>query len=365
MSKSRFVVPLVASFILIVASLPAFAQWQVAVGEESNVKVGLLLQGQADWSQDAATDGYAQNLFLRRFRILMGGQILPGLTFFAETDNPNLGKATADGKKGISSGLIVQDAYLEWKTSKELFFDAGLILVPFCRNCLNSAATHMTVDYGSASFLASTATNSVAGRDTGLQARGYLFGDRLEYRAAVTQGYREPGSRNPFRSTGRVQYSFLDPETVSFFYPGTYFGKKKMLNVGAGWDFQKDYRAFAADLFVDLPAGEGMSLSGEIDWLRYDGETTFASIPKQDDLLVQAGLYFAGAKLFPYLRYERQRFDDRAKALNDTDRWQVGLGYFLKGHNANLKVGWGRVDPKTAGAKSTNQVTIQLQGFYF
>src|SRR5690349_19781073 len=92
---------------------PARAQAVVKVSDTVNVKFGMLVQTQADWRQDAATRGYQENLFIRRVRFLVGGQVAPKVTFFFETDNPNLGKSVG-GTKTISTGFVVQDAYLEW-----------------------------------------------------------------------------------------------------------------------------------------------------------------------------------------------------------------------------------------------------------
>jgi hypothetical protein len=49
----------------------------------------------------------------------------------------------------------------------------------------------------------SVPTESATGRDTGFQARGYFFGNRLEYRAGAFQGDRDARSHNPFRYVGR------------------------------------------------------------------------------------------------------------------------------------------------------------------
>jgi len=351
-------IALSAFFVLAAA---ASAQLAIKSADDSmSIKFGVLVQPQADWAQSAETGGYAQNLFVRRFRLLVGGQIMPGLTFFAETDNPNLGKTVSGAK--TTSGFIVQDAYLEFRKTDAIFLDAGLILVPFCRNCLNSAATLMAVDYGTYAFVESAATQSVAGRDTGFQLRGYLAGDRLEYRAAAEQGSRNAGSTNAFRFTGRVQYNFLDVEKVAFFYPGTSFGKKKILAIGGGYDTQRDYRAWAADAYFDCPVG-GNSVTAEADFIRWDGGKTFSTILKQDDLSVQAGFYAAGVKLLPYLRYESRHFVDGPVPSKDEKRYQAGVGYYLKGHNANVKLAYTRVDPDTG--RKTSQVTVQLQGFYF
>ncbi len=122
----------------------AFAQLQIKVNDTTNIQFGVLVQGQADWTQDTTDNKYAQNLFLRRMRLMVGGQIVPNLTFFYETDNPNLGKAIPGTTKTISSGLITQDAFLTWKIADPLAFDACLMFIPLCRNCLQSAAATQT-----------------------------------------------------------------------------------------------------------------------------------------------------------------------------------------------------------------------------
>jgi hypothetical protein len=40
----------------------------------------------------AGSQGYQQNLFLRRARLIMGGDFGNQISFFFETDDPNLGK---------------------------------------------------------------------------------------------------------------------------------------------------------------------------------------------------------------------------------------------------------------------------------
>jgi hypothetical protein len=49
------------------------------------------------------------NLFVRRMRLINGGHVAKRVTFFVETDAPNLGR-TINGTH-ISPGVIVQDAF--------------------------------------------------------------------------------------------------------------------------------------------------------------------------------------------------------------------------------------------------------------
>jgi hypothetical protein len=346
--------------ILLCASQNAAAQAVIKVSDTVNIKFGMLVQTQADWTQDAATRGYQQNLFIRRVRFLVGGQVAPKVTFFFETDNPNLGKSVS-GTKGISTGFTVQDAYLEWKVTDAFALDAGLIFIPLCRNCIQSAATLLPIDYGAYSFLHGGPTRSVVGRDTGFMAKGYLAKNRLEYRVGAFQGVRDALSRNAFRSSAHLQYSFFDTET-SYFTTGTYLGKKKVLTLGGGYDVQSDYKAFAADAYFDRPLGSAGALTLQADLIHYDGGRTFADLPKQNDYLVEGGYLFTKAKVMPWVKIEGQRFSSPNSGRSQ-DRFQGGLSYFHQGHNVNVKAGYGRINPNTG--RSTNLFTLQLQVFYF
>jgi hypothetical protein len=45
------------------------------------------------------------------------------------------------------------------------------------------------------------------------------------------------------------------------------------------------------------------------------------------------------------------------------DRYQLGLTYYWRGFNGNVKGAWVRVTPNTG--PSSNQFTMQLQAFYY
>jgi len=367
------------SLALLIALLPAVANAQaiIKVNDVVNFKLGILLQAWADWNGQSNavgdTAGFQQNLFLRRARFFLGGQVAKDVTFFFMTDNPNLGKSTqtltsgTTGVKAPGTGFIVQDAFVEWAIANEFRLDGGLILIPLCRNCNTSAVNLVSMDYGTWSFQESASTQSSVGRDTGFQAKGYLAGDHLEYRAGVYSGFRAPGVKNSFRFAGRLQYNVFDVEKVPF-YPGTYFGKKKILAIGAGYDAQSDYSAYAGDVFFDFPVGGGNGITAQADYIHYDGGVTFntAALFKQDDLFVEAGFFLGGPKIMPFVRYEQQRYsDDVNKALNRT-KYQGGLGFYPYGANFNIKAGFGRTDaPDNPNVASTNQYTIQVQVFYF
>ena len=336
----------------------AAAQIIVNAGDEVSFRLGLLGQFQANTIEDAETDAQTSNLFIRRLRLMFGGQVAKNVTFFVETDSPNLGKMLENGKN-IQPPMILQDAYAEFKATNAFSVNAGLMFVPFSRNFLQSAASLLPIDYGAFTYSQSAPTESSTGRDTGFQAKGYLLQDHLEYRVGAFQGLRDAASHRAFRYAGRVQYNVLDPE-VGFFYTGTYLGTKKIVAVGGAFDTQNDYHAYAADLFIDHPLGPG-AVTGQFDYNAFDGGTTLRTLPRQHDVLLEAGYLVRALKLTPFVQITNRNLVDTS--TGDETRISLGGNYWWIGHNANIKAAYTHIDPKALA--SQNEFTIQLQAFYF
>src|SRR4051812_23153855 len=94
---------------LLVIGRPARAQVVIKANDDVNFKLGVLGQFQAATIDNPEPDPSTNNLFVRRLRLLVGGQVAKNVTFLVETDGPNLGK-TLPGGKNIAPSLILQDA---------------------------------------------------------------------------------------------------------------------------------------------------------------------------------------------------------------------------------------------------------------
>jgi len=358
MFPRTLVTGLCALIVLVASASDTSGQILIEAGDDVNFKLGLLGQFQAESIDDPGADAQTTNLFIRRLRLMFGGQVTKNVTFFVETDTPNLGKTLAGGKD-LPGAMIIQDAYAEFKVADAFALDAGLMFIPFSRNFLQSAASLLPIDYGAYTYTLSGPTQSSTGRDTGFQAKGYVLSNHLEYRIGAFQGARDPASHRAFRYAGRVQYNLLDPE-VGFFYTGSYLGKKKIVSIGGAFDIQSDYRGYDVDVFVDHPLGPG-ALTGQFDYNTFDGGTMLPALPEQHNVLFELGYLIAAAKLTPFVQIAHRNVIDTGAA--DETRTSVGLSYWWAGHNANIKAAYGRIAP--TGAVDQNTFTIQLQAFYF
>ena len=368
------------------APLAARAQAVIKVNDSVSVKIGFLSQTWADFSQNVRQDtSYAQNVFQRRMRFLVGAQVGPHFSFFFETDNPNLGRSGPGNTRSLGTGFITQDAFVEVKPgmTNSFLIDAGLQLVPLCRNCIASAASLLPIDYGAYSFLQSGPTGSSVGRDVGFLAKGYLMENHFEYRAGIFSGLRLPTApagvtqtaTNSLRASGRVAYNFLEAEAPAYALAGTYLGKKKLFQVGAGIDGQSDYRAIAADAFFSYPIGtDGITI--DADFVHYDGHG-FIALAKQNNFLVEAGYHLNTVRWTPWVKLETHTFDSGVKSVanQDESRIQAGVSYYIIGNNLNVKLGYARNNFDRAGlgggvlqnlsSLHQNAFTLQLQGFYY
>lgn len=380
MSTSIRVRAAVVAASVCLAPAAAGAQAIIKVNDSVSVRVGFLGQMWADFSQNVRQDSsYAQSLFLRRVRLIVSGQIGSKLSFFYQTDNPNLGRTGPGFTKSLGTGFITQDAYLEVKpgASNALLIEGGLLLIPLCRNCYASAASLLPIDYSSYSFLQSGPTASSVGRDVGFEAKGLLVGQRLEYRVGVFSGARLANAATPtvqtgsnsLRAAGHLMFNFLETETPGYVMPGTYLGQRRIFNIGVGGDVQSRYKAIAGDAFLSYPIGaNGVTLAGT--YIRYDGGTFFPTLPRQNTFEVEGGYHFTAARITPWVKFETRSINSAFLSLANQDdhRIQIGGTYYVSGYNLNVKAAYIRGTFNQLAPAPTleqNGFTLQLQGYYY
>jgi len=368
------------------AGPPAF---KLEAGKGNSVKVGLLFQPQFQSANSATPvagvlpDGYSNNFYIRRTRLLVGGTLFGVFEYFFDTDFANLFFAqpvtvtTMDAMGNpvmtttmvkTTPGMNIQDAFITWKAVGDMFkIDMGYMLPPLAHNAVQGATTLYSWDYFGNTFNSGNSFGASAtpvGRDAGLQLRGLVAGGRVEYRAGLFQGLRnaptatEVGARNFFRATARVQVNLLDPET-GFFYAGSYLGAKKILSVGGSADIQDEFKYFAGDVFVDMPLGPGI-FTAQVNVAHWNGGA-FIALPSQTAVMGEVGFAIGDLKLAPIVRAERLFLTGDN---NDTTRLGGGLALFAFNHNSNLKLFYTNIKGEAA-SRGVNQINLQWQLYFF
>lgn len=339
----------------------AESQWRItSADQKSSLTLGVLAQPQFEWLTAADDADAAKNIYIRRLRFIFGGKLTDKVSFFIETDSPNIGKANAAGRKS-EDAIFVQDAVLSYTVHGSVNLEGGLIIVPTSRHTTQSAANLLGVDYGSFAFMHSDATNSRVGRDYGLQARGYVANKHLEFRAGVFSGARGTGATAPLRYAARAVWYPLEADT-GIFYTGTALGAKKIIGVGAGIDHQDDYTAGSVDVYVDHPVAEGrQNVTAQLNFVHYDGGTTFTQLPKSDVWFAEAGWFHKASRLGLFIQWTNR--DVATEGIADESKVTGGVAYYAEGHRFNIKMGIGQLT-KTQ-VKDRTQFLLQGQVFMF
>ena len=377
--------------------LPEAACAQVVVKANDTVafRFGFLIQPSVDFLQDPVSQGYSQNLFLRRVRLLAAGSLARDVSFFFETENSRLGSAGTNGVKNINTGFLVLDAFGEWQVfgNDQFILDLGKVVIPLTRNSLQGVSTALSLDGGTFTFQQSAGTQSDSGRDVGIQFKSYLVDDHLEFRGGLFEGFRAPsnaggaGSRNSPRWVGRLVYNFFDTEK-GYIPIGTNLGKRKILAIGGGFDTQGTYEAYGADFMIDWPIGLTDAVRGQnavtahVDYIHFDGgcgltsagaRATNCLIPtltEQDEIFTDLGYYFVGLRLQPFVRFEWNGFVDDIDHGKDSRRYMGGFNYYIAQQNLKITAAYERIVPDVVSAanwkqKNTNHFVVQLQFVYF
>jgi len=342
----------------------------------ATIKFGFLLQPQYEAVGHATLNSATNNIYLRRTRIIIGATLFKNFEFFLDTDYPNLMKAADDTQGDVNNkaaaGMNIQDAFATAKAGDALKVDVGYMLPAGAHNAMQGAGTLYSWDYFSNTFrhgnVFHTAGDPV-GRDAGIQLRGLLLDNIIEYRVGMFQGKRENvnatevAGRNMFRGAARLQINLLDPET-GFFYAGSYLGTKRVLSLGVAYDWQSEYHHSSGDVILDMPVGPGV-LTAQADLSHWNGGT-WVTLPRQSAFMSEAGYLIDAINVSPIFRYEQRWVDHQTAAVPDEKRVGGGLAFWPYGHNINVKAFYTRVMPDMPVTEHAyNQVNVQAQFYIF
>jgi len=300
-------------------------------------------------------------------------------------------EAGNDNKLGNADRPVYyRDAYLTLDYTDGVRFIAGRFKNTFTRENLEACYEPLTIDRAEVISYTPFGADGGGTRDTGYAIWGNLFDAKFQYRFMIADGRQgDLVAKSSPRYTARVHLSLLDPET-DYGYLGTYLGTRKVLTIGAAYDYQADvafanypartdpvnYSAWTADVFYEYPTASGTyTLSAA--YMNYDTDNAVNASP-DPDFPVSAqmkGYYVKGGYLFPnklglgrlqpYFRYEKSDYGVNTGLFDQT--WKgLGANYYIDGQNLKVTFEYANIqfdkqDPTNAALRDYNQATVALQ----
>ncbi len=233
------------------------------------------------------TDGL--DIGVRSSRFLLHGQLTKDLLFVFHAginSQSSVGGGFGLGTDAKKPQLFVHDAFGEYRVAGDWLAVGGGLHYWNGVSRLASTSTFslVTLDAPMYNWTTLEKTDQLA-RQLGVYAKGHV-GD-LEYRVAVNKPFATEGTPGPNKSDyyarsdtwalqGYFKLDFLDKEANTLpYYAGTYLGKKRVWNVGAGFYYHPDSMVYldsgrkladtvvaGLDTFVELPLGHGSAFTG-------------------------------------------------------------------------------------------------------
>lgn len=393
--KNKIVGGLLAGAILFAAQ--AFAGPQITFGPNDKGVLQLDYKGQfqmtvRDTGSGVNNDDTTTNFNFRRNRLALMGAYgdMFGMyvqTEFTEDINVNtLGVASAD--QGTEFQML--DAAFRFNLHDAFKVTVGKFKYNFSRENLEACENPLTLDrslFIRAPF--------VSTRDMGVAVWGNLFNEMFQYRLDVMEGRKavsgDTSPKSNFRYSMRAHASLLDPEK-DYGYKGTYMGKKKVLTIGAAYQFEpevaysdtvnksgsKDYSAWTIDAFMEYPLVNMGTLTLSGAYADYDLDNAYMGATPDNGTVglngekngwyVKAGYMLPNLPLQFFGRYEKWKFASLNNIYDQRVDWAgVGANYYIWEQNLKLTAEYGMTNFDKVGTvnglktKDFNTFITQLQ----
>ena len=396
MTKHRYSSTLLVALALTLVVAPAMAQenggmtvppWgdagaRIHFGDEDQGTLQIQYKGQFRFTYRdiGPEDGGITNFGFRRNRLAFMGAWSDKVSLYVQGEfaDPNLAPIDFSGA-GFDTNFKLLDAAVRFSFNDAFKVTVGRFKYNFSRENLEICEESLTLDR---SLFIRTAY--VGTRDDGIAIWGNLFGDLVQYRVDAMEGRQAASgtvapSSNP-RYSARAHVTLLEPENA-YGYKGTYLGKKKVLTLGAAYQYEpevtyidpatqlggEDYQGWTVDGFFEYPlAGGAVTASAAYEKVDLGDAYTGANpdpgatglYGAKNGWYAKGGFLLPGAPLQFFGRYEKWRFACLRNVFDQIVDWYgFGANYYVWGQNLKLTVEWSKTDFDQEGAYTSAQGT--------
>lgn len=363
-------------------AVPAMAGPQMTFGPDDKGMLQIDYKGQfqmtvRDIGSGDNNDDTTTNFNFRRNRLAFMGKYGDMFSLYVQTEFAEDQNVTALDVASTNQGLQFQllDAVMRFNLHDSFKVNVGKFKYNLSRENLEACEMPLTLDRSLFIRTAYTTT-----RDDGVAVWGNLFNDIFQYRVDAMEGRKavsgDTAPSSNFRYSVRGHVTLLDPEN-DYGYKGTYLGTKKVLTVGAAYQFEpdvaygdtvartdkKDYEAWTVDGYFEYPL-EGIgtvTASAAYEKVDLDGAYkganpdlgTIGINGEKNGWYVKGGYMLPGLPLQFFGRYEKWRFADLNNIFDQKIDWYgLGANYYLRGQNLKLTAEFSHTDFDKEGTVS-------------
>ena len=387
--KASLLCAIVAGLCLIASSAIAGPVWTFGPEDQGLMKLDYKGQFQFNMRDNGSGsdgDDSTNEFNFRRNRLALMGAWGQHFGLYVQTEyNEDNNITPFNVTDGNNSDFQLLDAVLRFKYNSAFNLWAGKFKYNLTRENLESCEEPLTLDR---SVLLRAPLASEGTRDKGVAVWGNLFNDKFQYRFDVMNGRNDSSSapKSNFRYTARAHVSLLDPET-GYGYRGTYMGEKKVLTIGAAYQFENDvayadtvagdavdYSAWTVDLFFEYPVEDVGTFTLSAAYADYDLDDAYQGANPEGGVIgltgeknggyIKAGYMLPNLPLQFFARAENWSFANLDNCIDqEVDWYGGGVNYYFRGQNLKLTMELSQVDYdiEEGNVEDFTTFTTQLQ----
>jgi hypothetical protein len=246
--------------------------------KDITLNLQVFIQPQLQINENGAPNGTdaSYDLFVRRTRLQVNGDVGSNWSYYFQIDNANFGKFG-----NFTGRMIVQDAWVAFgplgtKGDNVLLVEGGLIFYPNARFTITSSANQPNIEGHPDMLRGFTSAVFPGTRSTGLQLRGWGLDKKIGFRGGIYEGVQPTSAAtgpnyHHYPAFGLfVNADLIGSEEGSYLYQSIYFAKDPILSISVALTYQADalrtlkglanQRSGVSTVFMEYPLSEQQEL---------------------------------------------------------------------------------------------------------
>lgn len=357
--------------------------FKVKASDETDISFRVRLQPRIDIgdlikSEDGKTYESEMDMYIRRIRLEIGGQLYTNLKYSLVFEADKNGKFASSGSP--TNEVKIQIANIDYKFADAFAIRYGKAKLPYSRVSLTSSSKQLIIERPVSTEAAKKLFDDYY--QSHLMFHGKVAEGIIAYNLAVGDGW-EPNStinsstvhKSDPMYIARIELS--PPGWIEKDKSDSHLGKDKHLVIGVNYAQQKGIE-YKTTVYGEDRTLTGVDISGHYEGFtaqfeyntwneKYTNPATKEKKP--EGWYAQAGYFISGLNAEPVARYEVYNQDSNSSDKKETTT-TIGANWYGKGHSFKIGLNWAHTEyEKSASGWLTNDdkkdvYQVQAQLYY-